>query len=456
MEKKTFKLMACFAMMMGTTSLQAQQLYENIIKIEQKGLKTQYVVDGDNIQEYQGDELRTGQMTATVQFNVDNKDDVDLIAPANKRFEVTITDPYGRIPKHYVDTTVIKQLFDDLKFTDFMTSVTNVGFYLQRGGQYVYRNDIPGLDYLYEQTYEVKDDPSVRVKFHDVKVGEDIQVKATYNTGYPFDASQFSAGKQAAIRLFRLGKDNEGNATETEMAMAQKPLQLYRPDQPLVAAIDYLQLNLCEAEPGEYRVKMSSDWMQEGANRDDILIVVSDTLHASARLAKSIYEAGKDNGLKVHVKMKYGFPYIQAQEPDQLPTVRINTVVFTNREVDGQQKTDTLLNITTPIADAALAEKALDWEDDIITPLLESQEAAPLATTTLQATVNIVFNGKQQFTETIPFTYVPASTTAVKRIEGDDAAVNTDAWYDLQGRIVPDNANISKGIYLKNGKKIIK
>ena len=274
MEKKTFKLMACFAMMMGTTSLQAQQLYENIIKIEQKGLKTQYVVDGDNIQEYQGDELRTGQMTATVQFNVDNKDDVDLIAPANKRFEVTITDPYGRIPKHYVDTTVIKQLFDDLKFTDFMTSVTNVGFYLQRGGQYVYRNDIPGLDYLYEQTYEVKDDPSVRVKFHDVKVGEDIQVKATYNTGYPFDASQFSAGKQAAIRLFRLGKDNEGNATETEMAMAQKPLQLYRPDQPLVAAIDYLQLNLCEAEPGEYRVKMSSDWMQEGANRDDILIVV--------------------------------------------------------------------------------------------------------------------------------------------------------------------------------------
>lgn len=302
----------------------------------------------------------------------------------------------------------------------------------------------------------MKDDPSVRVKFHDVKVGEDIQVKATYNTGYPYDASQFSNGKQATIRLFRLGKDNEGNAIETEMTMAQKPLQLYRPDQPLVAAIDYLQLNLCEAEPGEYRVKMSSDWTQDGANRDDILIVVSDTLHASARLAKSIYEAGKDNGLKVHVKMKYGYPYIQAQEPDQLPTVRINTVVFANREVDGQQKTDTLVNMTTPIADAALAEKALDWEDDIITPLLEAQEAAPLATEKMQATVNIVFNGKQQFTETIPFTYVPTSATAVKRLERDDAAVNTDTWYDLQGRSVPDNANISKGIYVKNGKKIIK
>ena len=456
MKKKTLKLMACLAMLMGTTNLQAQQLYENIINIEQQGLKTRNLVDDDNIQPYQGDELRTGQIEATVKLQADNGDKVKLIAPANKRFEVTITDPYGRVPVYSVDTSEINEMFIDLKYTDLYTSIKNVGFYLQRGGQYVYRNDIPGLDYFYEQMYEVKDDPSVRVKFHDVKVGEDIQVKATYNTGYPYDASQFSGGKQATIRLFRLGKDNEGNATETEMTMAQKSLQLYRPDQPLVAAIDHLQLNLCEAEPGEYRVKMSSDWMQDGANRDDILIVVSDTLHASARLAKSKYEVGKDNGLKVHVKMKYGYPYIQAQEPDPLPTVRINTVVFANREIDGQQKTDTLVNMTTPIADAALAENVLDWEDDIITPLLEAQEAAPLATEKLQATVNIVFNGEEQFTTTIPFTYVPTSATAVKRLEKDSAADSTAVWYDLQGRIVPDNANISKRIYLKNGKKIIK
>ena len=36
--------------------------------------------------------------------------------------------------------------------------------------------------------------------------------------------------------------------------------------------------------------------------------------------------------------------------------------------------------MTNPIADAVLAEKALDWEDDIITPLLESQEATPITT----------------------------------------------------------------------------
>lgn len=444
-------------MMMAATNVQAQQLYEDIITIEQAGIKTSYVLDKENIfQQYDGDELRAGQLIATVNISAENEDDVELKAPANPRFEVILSDPYGCAPRRYMDDTFIPEIFSELKYTVFFRNSLNVAFLVSRGGQYVYRNDIPGLDYSYEETIEVKDNPSVRLSFHSVKVGEDIQVKATYNTGYPFDASQFSSGKQATMRLFALGKDNEGNATETEIMMAQKPLQLYRPDQPLLAAIDNLQLTLCEAAPGEYRLKMSSDWTQEGANRDDILITVSDTLRASARLSKSIYEAGKDNGLKVHVKMKYGYPYIQAQESDELPTVRINTFVLSNREVDGQQETDTLVRMTTPIADAALAEKALDWEDDIVTPLLESQEAAPLATTTMQAQVSIEFNGKQQFITTIPFTYVPASTTAVKRLENDNAVDDTAMWYDLQGRRMPDNTNTGKGIYLKNGQKIIK
>ena len=49
--------------------------------------------------------------------------------------------------------------------------------------------------------------------------------------------------------------------------------------------------------------------------------------------------------------------------------------------------------MTNPIADAVLAEKALDWEDDIITSLLESQEATPITTATMQVQVNIEFSG---------------------------------------------------------------
>ena len=43
-------------------------------------------------------------------------------------------------------------------------------------------------------------------------------------------------------------------------------------------------------------------------------------------------------------------------------------------------------------------------------------------------------------------------TTGISAVTAGQTSGKT---YDLQGRIVPDNANISKGIYLKNGKKII-
>lgn len=43
-------------------------------------------------------------------------------------------------------------------------------------------------------------------------------------------------------------------------------------------------------------------------------------------------------------------------------------------------------------------------------------------------------------------------TTGISAVTAGQTSRKT---YDLQGRIVPDNANISKGIYLKNGKKII-
>jgi hypothetical protein len=43
-------------------------------------------------------------------------------------------------------------------------------------------------------------------------------------------------------------------------------------------------------------------------------------------------------------------------------------------------------------------------------------------------------------------------TTGISAVTTEQSSGKT---YNLQGRIVPDNANIRKGIYLKNGKKII-
>ena len=48
--------------------------------------------------------------------------------------------------------------------------------------------------------------------------------------------------------------------------------------------------------------------------------------------------------------------------------------------------------------------------------------------------------------------YQPWKDSGISTVTTEQSSGKT---YNLQGRIVPDNANIRKGIYLKNGKKII-
>ncbi len=455
MRKSLFAVALC-CMSLSSLGAWAQDDLKSIVTVTQEGLNTTNLYAEDrtyiSYNMYQGEGLHTGMITCNVKLEVDNEKDIEVKEPANPVIEVSLSDPYGRIPFLKGDSSVIIAMVGDLKFTD--TYGIKVGFSkdVMRGGQYVYRNYIPCIDYLYEETVEIKDEPTVRMKFGDVKVGNDIEVKAVYNTGYPYDPSQFTGNEKATMRLYALGKDDQGNATETEMMMSQKTLRLYRPDQPLVAAIDALHLTLYDPEPGEYRLKMSSDWTHKNANRDDILIVVKDTLRASVRMAKQNYVAGTDKSVKLHMKMNYGYPYVQVVEPDKNPTVRIKTLVLVPSEVDGVEKTDTLVNMTTPIEDASWADHPLNWEGDIETPALEAQEGAPLTETRMVAEVSVIFNDGEQFKTSIPFAFVPQSApTAIRSLM--DAGSADETWYDLQGRLVtPSTAH---GVYIHNHQKVV-
>lgn len=433
----------------------AQEELKRIVTIDQNELYTDLLFEEDRTSlspnHYQGEGIHTGLIVASIGLNADNEDDLEIKKPANMFLEISLIDPYGRIPFRVCNQSKMSELISELNFTDLMYVKHNFAHDVMRGGQYVYRTSIPCLDYLYEKTIDIIDEPTVRMKFGDVKVGNDIQVKAVYNTGYPYDLNQFTGNETATLRLFALGKDEQGNPTETEVAMTQKPLRLYRPDQPLVAAIDALQLNLCNPEPGEYRLKMSSDWNHKNANRDNILIVVSDTLRAQATMQKVSYVAGTDKSLKIHLKMNYGYPYIETSEGDANPTVRIKTSVLVPRGEDDAAESDTLVNMTTPISDAAFADHPLDWENDIEMPALEAQEGAPLTETHMVAEVSVVFNGAEQFKTSIPFDYVPqSSTTAISKMS-ESNVTSTDTWYDLQGR--PATTSTTSGIYIQNHQK---
>ncbi len=417
------RLITSLTALLFATHLLAQNPYEGVFTVEEKGIITTTVYDKDlNVHTYEGDEIVAGVIQTSVHLHADNKHHVDIIPPADFTIHSSFTDVYGRVVMNTVDKKRLEEAFATLQFVTSYNANTHIASRVMRGGKYIYKNYIPAFNYCYEQFFEVKDNPSVYVVANKVKAGQDFKVKAYFNTGYPYNPSDFNKDMKATLRLYALGKDSEDNDTETELVMAQKPLQLYRPDEPDVAAIDILQLNLCDVQPGEYLAKLSSDCTLDGANRDDIYINVCDTLRASARLLKPTFDASVDKVFKVHLKMNYGYPYIQKQEN----------------------------------ADDKYGTQGLDWEGDIDFTELKYQENTPLERTNLEAQVRVEFNGETQYTATLPFVYIPASQTAVRQIERP-ATIGADAvWYDLQGRRQPDASMLGKGLYLTNGQKIVK
>ncbi len=437
-----------------TGNIQAQDEGKLNITITQEEKTTIRLYGDDNLIDiytpYEGEGLRAGLVQVTTKIVLDNETGGNVVAPANQLFHVSLTDPYGRVPYLEESNKIISDLFRELKYSEYVSDRHIVVQWLCRGGQYVYRNYIPGVDYNYEEIVEVKDKPSARVRYKSVNVGKDIEVKTFYNTGYPYDVNQFNGFEKATMRLFALGKDDQGNPKETEVVMTEKPLRLYRPDQPLVAALDSMKLTYCDPEPGQYRLKMESNWTQEGANRDNILITVNDTVRCYAELDKSKYVAGTDKVMKLHMKLNYGYPYVTAENEGEDPTVLINTYVLTSDD----NTAETIQTSTHKITDASLADHPLDWESDLDVALnIEEQEKAPTTDSYLYVKVEVIFNGETQYTKIIPFDYIAEVLPTGVRSITDNLPAN-DQWYGIQGTRM-DSKPVENGVYIHNQKKVI-
>ena len=196
-------------------NIQAQDEGQLNFTITQMEKTTYYLFGDDNTLDtpYQGEELRAGLINVKVKMEANNETDNDVVTPANLLFHLSFTDPYGRMPLLYESNDDLTKIFDFIKYSDYLKENTNCARSICRGGQYVYRNYIPGLDYNYEETIEVKDEPSARVRYNSVNVGNNIEVKTFYNTGYPYDVNQFNGSEKATLRLFALGKNENGDIT---------------------------------------------------------------------------------------------------------------------------------------------------------------------------------------------------------------------------------------------------
>ena len=404
---------------------------------------------------YTGNELRAGVINYKWGVRAGKKkNDAVIIAPEKANIDITLTDAYGREAFRRVDSEIITGIFKTMKMSRMeIADAIPLRVQVFRGGQYNLSWNIPYFSQYNDSTIIIKDDPSVRLLFGEEMniVGHDIDMWAFYNTGYPFDMTKFSGTEQAKITLFSVTPDEQGNAVFNELTSSSKILNLYHSNEPLVAAMDSLELKYEKPEPGEYLLKMTSECELPNANRE-FSFSVNDTLRANVNTAQTVYNAATDRALRYHLAMNYRYPYVQPSGNDKVPAVYVITNILKPQE-DEWMDSDTLMSGVSKIEGAELAKQTLNWEGDIEVKGLETQDTAPAAETDLVAEVVIFFNDKVQYRTNIPFTYIPF-TTGIRNAETTAGANAKAAWYDLQGRSL-NGRPVSKGIYVHDGVKVV-
>ena len=318
--------------------------------------------------DYMGEELRAGILKFGTAITGKKKENGTIEVPENASIEMKLTDAYGREVVQDVNSEALPTLLKTLKF--MRNGGTSADYYtfseiVARGGEYNLHWDYPCFDIHGDSALVIKDDPCVRIKLGEMMtvIGHDIDLTAVYNTGYPFDITQFTGTETADLKLYSVIPDEQGDATLNELISASKTLNLYRPDEPLIAAIDSLKLTYEKPEPGAYLLRMSSDCQLPNANRD-FTFSVNDTLRANVTPTQTVYDAAANPALRYHLTMNYRYPYVQPSGNDKVPAVYIFTNVLKPQE-DEWMKPDTLMSGVSKIEGAELAKQTLDWEGDI-------------------------------------------------------------------------------------------
>ena len=259
-----------------TICIQAQENKNYTTTITPQPLTTEHLLNDSNLYSlnsklWTGEGVHAGQQRASIKVNIKRNGIPEQ--PENSLMEFFVTDAYGKVAAINRDTQFLLNAFEDLQFTSQFNSIYHTPLDLKCGGEYTYHIAIPGLDFQYEEKVVVKDEPYVRVRYNDVKAGSDIQAIIFFNTGYPYDPTSLSGTEEATMQLFYLDKNEQGETTETEVAKVDGTFFRNQAG-PLMACYDSLKLGYANPKPGEYRLKLSSNWQQEGANRDDIIIKV--------------------------------------------------------------------------------------------------------------------------------------------------------------------------------------
>jgi hypothetical protein len=274
-------------------------------------------------------------------------------------------------------------------------------------------------------------------------VGEDVEVKAYFNTGYPYDINSLTGEEYADVTLFRKLTDS----TAVQLDKQRFALSRLKDEaHPLLAGIDTVTTKMLKPEPGEYVLRYETNW--QAVESRNYTLIVKDTLRATVALDKDAYDLATDKQAHMTLKMDYRYPHIYAIQPDTIPTIRVAARLLMDTET-----AECLMADTLTLANDTLAYKDLDYAGEWILDLTKI-DASKLAegNSTCQLKVSITFNNEQQYETVLPIDLKAVATgiAPVTALRKDDEAV-----YTVSGIRVNPLQPLAPGIYLRKGKKII-
>ena len=118
--------------------------------------------------------------------------------------------------------------------------------------------------------FDVIDDPAIHVVGDTILTsGQDVDLELEFNTGYPYDGSQFTGNEQGRWTLYSVGAD--GSLTEQKSAKWSLGFNGSRPSKAFASTCAIKE----KLADGRYLIRASSDWA--GISPRDISLVVGST-----------------------------------------------------------------------------------------------------------------------------------------------------------------------------------
>ena len=346
--------------------------------------------------------------------------------------------------------------FEELGYTEGNAlNITLKMLNLLQGGVYKYKMKFPALNMDKEEElvfYDVANMRKTGRTFCNVGEVDKMSMLYIFNTGYPFNQDTLQAENKVKFQLFSVDKDNQKHGLDER----EKTFSLLDREKPLVACIDTVAYDgfgqLRELGPGEWFLSMSCDWN----NIERIMnVTVNDTLRAEMKLDKELYVQGEDKKAKVSFKMDYGYPYINAVDDEQLPTVRFFTELKARFKDDVEEKDSTYTD-SLIVADRKFAEEHVYLEKEVEIDLdnLLSHYVFENDVDTLSLNAIIIFEGSTQKDEKLKL-LVKRNGTSVTSISPDNDG--PAEYYNLNGqRITAPNDKRQLYIEKRNGKAVVR